>query len=559
MPEPFALASQITVKINDNEVPPDVMGNVLSVEVDQHAHLPDMLVIRLQDPELHLLDEGPFDLTKEVEISAETEEGTRITLMKGEITALEPEFQDGMLARLVVRGYDRSHRLYREMKSQAHLNKKDSDLAQEIAQSAGLQTEVSATTTVYDHIFQDNQSDLDFLQERARRIGYECFVHEGKLVFRQPTAQGTGVTLTWGEDLLSFYPRMNLAEQVDEVIVRGWSVEQKAPIVGRAQQGSLYPAIQESRDGATWAQAFGRGRRAILDENPSDQAEADALAEARLRELSGAFVQAEGTALRRPDIRAGATVTLEALGYRFSGTYRVTGAHHSYTAEGLRTTFRVHGLRTGHLIDDLGLQERPRYPGAVVAVVTNTDDPQNCGRVKVQFPWMSEDAESNWARVISAGAGPEAGLFFIPDVGDEVIVVFEHGDFQRPYILGGVWNGADHLPPEAPNGGAERPLVRSWRSRTGHRITVYDTAENKVEIITNGGQQIVLNDADREITVTTSGGLVICLADGDGKITVEGNEIELKANGSLKIQSGANMDLQAGGQVSIKGAMINLN
>ncbi len=289
-------------------------------------------------------------------------------------------------------------------------------------------------------------------------------------------------------------------------------------------------------------------------------AEADALAKARLDELSGTFVQAEGTALRRPDIRAGKTIELSALGDRFSGTYLVTHARHVYTAQGRKTTFAVHGTRTGQLIETLGLDAQPpRYAGAAIGIVTNTDDPSHWGRVKVKFPWMTEDAESEWARVMGPGAGPEAGLFFIPDVDDEVLVLFEQGDFRRPYVIGGLWNGQDAPPPEAPSSGQERPLVRTWRSRTGHHITVYDNADNRIEIVTKTGHRLVLDDSNNTVTLKTDGGLVLTLSDNDGKITLEGNEISIKASGNLKVESGANMDLQAGGQVNIQGALINLN
>ena len=106
MPEQSELASQIRIKIDGTEAQPDVMANVASVEVDQHAYLPGMFVIRLQDPDFELIDNGPFDLTKKIEISAQTTDGEWSDLIKGEITALEPEFQEGMIARLAVRGYD---------------------------------------------------------------------------------------------------------------------------------------------------------------------------------------------------------------------------------------------------------------------------------------------------------------------------------------------------------------------------------------------------------------------------------------------------------------------
>lgn len=562
MPESSELASQLKIKIDGTEVQPDVMGNVLTVVVDQHVFLPDMFTIRIQDPEFEIIDNGPFDLTKEIEISAETQEGESCELIKGEITAIEPSFQEGMLARLVVRGYDKSHRLYRETKSKAHLNKKDSDLAEEIAQAAGLQPEVESTTIVYDHIYQDNQTDLSFLRQRAWRIGYECFVSDGKLFFRKPTTESSNLTLTWGQDLLSFHPRMTLAEQVDEVVVKGWDVDKQTPIVGRAQRGNLYPEIQESRDGAGWASEFGTGKMIIVNNPVTSQSEADALAAARLDEISGAFVQAEGVALRHPDIRAGRKITLEALGNRFSGTYLVTNANHVYSAEGFKTTFAVRGARKGLLTEQLGqLQPDNRWFGVVTAVVTNTDDPKDWGRVKVKYPWMTEDAESFWARVVGIGAGPEAGYFVMPDVGDEVLVAFEQGAFGRPYVIGGLWNGQEKPPPEAMNAASgEKPLVRTWHSRTGHWIAMYDNADNKVEIITQGGNQVVLDDANQKILIKSNGGLTMTMDDGSSKITIKsGNEVEIISSGNMKLQSSGNMDLQASGQVNIKGAMINLN
>jgi phage protein D/phage baseplate assembly protein gpV len=555
MTERFQLASQISIKLDGTQIQRPVLGKLMSAVVDQHSHLPDLFTIRLHDPGLELLDDGPFDLTKEVEIAAEKQDGEETVLIKGEITALEPDFGEDMISELVVRGYDRSHRLYRETKSVAYLNKKDSDLASEIAQATGLEAEVDTTRTVYDHIFQHNQSDLNFLMQRAWRIGYECFVDQGKLYFRRPPSGGSGVTLMWGQDLLSFRPRMTLAEQVDQVVVKGWDVERQAAIVGCAEQGNLYPDVGESRDGANWAGAFGTGKLVILDQPVVSQAEADTLASARLDEISGAFIEAVGVAFRRPDIKAGRMVTLEALGTRFSGTYLVTSATHTYTDQGLKTTFTVRGSRTGLLTEQF-LHKRPldRWPGVVAAVVTNTDDPQDWGRVKVKFPWMADDAESDWARVMGLGAGPEAGFCAIPEVDDEVLVTFAHGDFSQPFVLGGVWNGQHALPPEGAGAASgEKPLVRTWHSRSGHWIAMYDDADNKTEVVTAGGHRLVLDDANRKISIASSGGLTIEMDDGSSKIKVEsGNEIQVTATGNMKLEASGNLDLK-GAQLNLEG------
>jgi uncharacterized protein involved in type VI secretion and phage assembly len=398
--------------------------------------------------------------------------------------------------------------------------------------------------------------------ERAWRIGFECFVSEGKLYFRSPPSGGASIDLTWGQDLLSFQPCMTLAEQVDQVVVRGWDVANKAVIVGQAENGGLYPQIQESRDGANWASTFGTGKRTITTQTVVSQAEADILAAARMDEISGAFVEAEGIAFRRPDIRAGQKVNIQALGNRLSGTYLVTQATHVYTTEGLKTFFKVRGVRNGGIVEKLLPPKKGgRFPGVVTAIVTNTDDPNNWGRVKLKFPWLSDDVESDWARVVAPGAGPEAGLCLLPEVDDEVLVSFCHGDFSQPYVIGGVWNGQHDLPPDvSASGSGEKPLVRTWFSRTGHKISVYDNADNKIELSTAGGHSIIMDDANQKIEISSSGGITLTLDDGGGSISFQGStEIEINTSANMKLEAGGNIDLQAGGQVNIQGAMVNIN
>src|SRR3954470_15244491 len=127
MPNTVEVVTDIAIKVDGQELQAPVYPKVLEVVVDQHVYLPGMFTLRLQDADLKLLDEGPFDLTKSVEISAKKAGGQMVVLMKGEITALEPIFNDGMKAELIVSGYDRLHRLYREVKSKTYLNVKDSD------------------------------------------------------------------------------------------------------------------------------------------------------------------------------------------------------------------------------------------------------------------------------------------------------------------------------------------------------------------------------------------------------------------------------------------------
>ncbi len=565
MPKPTSVVSHLSIKIGGQELPPAVQAKVLEVNVDQHAYLPAMFTIRLQDPVLELLDEGPFDLATKVEIAGVDQDDNRVTLIKGEVTALEPDFGEGMLAELVVRGYDSSHRLYRAIKSKTFLNVKDSDLAAQLASSAGLQTDIEPTKTVYDHLYQHNQSDLNFLMQRAWRIGYECFVDDGKLVFRKPVMAEPQVKLAWGVDLMTFQPRMTLAEQVEEVQVHGWDVQKKAPIVGRADKGRLYPKLPNGANGGELTKSLGAGSKMVIVDQPVvSQAEADILAAARLDEISGVFIEAEGTAFRRPDIKAGKPIKLEGLGQRLSGAYLVTSATHLYTNEGFKTHFSARGSRTGLLTDQLVARSHlDRWPGVVPAIVTNADDPKHWGRVKVKYPWMSDQDESDWARVVSIGAGTKAGFSATPAVDDEVLVAFVHGDFGQPMVLGGLWNGKDTpSPTSAAASSGEKPLVRSWHSRTGHHITMYDNADNKLLLTTKSGHTVTLDDAKSRISIISKGKLEITLNDDGkeiqikatgGKVIVKADtDVQVEATGNLQIKAGGNMQLEARGNLEMK-------
>ena len=581
MAQSTIIFTEIEIKVNGTAIETLVLNALIEAVMDQHTHLPHMFTLRLHDPKQKLVDDGPFDLTKEVEISVINGEGNKVKLITGEITALEPEFQAGMVAVLVVRGYDKSHRLFRETKSEAFINTKDSDLAKQFAGSAGLSSQVDATSTVYDHIYQDNQSDLSFLMQRAWRIGYECFVADGKLYFRKPQTSGTKVALEWGKDMVSFNPVMTLAEQVDEVIVKGWDPETQKAIIGQAKSGKLYPKSGESKDGAKWSSTFGTGKQVIVDVPVITQAEADLLAQARLDELSGMFVEAEGVVLSKPQITAGEFVEIKGLGTRFSGTYMVTEASHLYDNTGLTTTFTVRGSRTGMLAEQMFRQEPlRRWNGVVTAVVTNSDDPDKNGRLKLKYPWMSDDAESDWARVVNIGNSPDAGLFMTHKVGDEVLVSFEHGDFNRPFVVGGLPSSTNSIPAAATGAAdGEKHMIRLWQSHNGHYILMHDDTKDKMELATASGHTILMDDANKLLELTTAGGHKVTMDDqgkkleivssGGHKITLDdmskkviinsSGDVELKSAMNMKIDAGGMLDITATGILSLKGKLVNIN
>ena len=194
------------------------------------------------------------------------------------------------------------------------------------------------------------------------------------------------------------------------------------------------------------------------------------------------------------------------------------------------------------------------FYGVAVGVVTNNQDSEGLGRVKVRFPWLSDEDESHWARVVTPMAGNQRGLYFLPEVDDEVLVAFQHGDIRFPYILGALWNGKDK-PPES-NDGANN--LRTIRSRSGHIIRLDDTAgAEKIEIIDKNKNSIIVNTAKNTITVAADADITIQSA--KGKLILEGNGIEMKSQAGVKVEASQDMELKAGSQLNIKGSVVNIN
>ena len=197
-----------------------------------------------------------------------------------------------------------------------------------------------------------------------------------------------------------------------------------------------------------------------------------------------------------------------------------------------------------------------RFFGVAIGVVTNNNDPDGLGRVKVSLPWMADQVESDWARVVTPMAGPGRGVYFLPEVNDEVLVAFEHGNPDMPFVLGGLWNGEDR--PPASNSDGKNDL-RMIRSRSGNQIRLTDTdGDARIEIIDSTGQNtIVIRAKDNSITITSAGDIAIS-AD-KGKVKLSGESVEIIATTTVKAEASQGMELKSSGQLTIKGSAVNIN
>ena len=188
-----------------------------------------------------------------------------------------------------------------------------------------------------------------------------------------------------------------------------------------------------------------------------------------------------------------------------------------------------------------------RHDGVYPALVTNHHDPLNMGRIKVRFPWDDDDAESHWARLVQPYAGKERGLYFVPEVGDEVLVIFELGDLNQPLVLGGTWNGVDPPPePGDPDGQNDHKVIET---RSGHTLVFGDKpGEEFIQLMDSSLQNYVRWDSKTDtMTVMAQTGDIIIRAP-QGFINLLAKDVTLTATDS------AIRKVQGNEQITVKQA-----
>lgn len=348
------LAPDFEITVNGSSLPVEIEARVTNVTVDSNVGLPTMFTIGLagsDDPErptAWIDDPALFAVGHTVEIRLGYV-GDLESLIIGEITGLEPEFSFTRRPTLTVRGYDRRHRLQRGRKTRTFVQQKDSDIAAQIASEAGLTAQTTDSSVTHDYVLQANQTDIEFLQERAHRIHYQVLVQDKTLVFRPVSnAESEALVLTLDDDLLEFYPRLSSMCQVSEMVVRGWSPKDKKEIVGKAAQGDEDSLMGGQQSGAALsASAFGAAVGSVSDRPVSTQAEADQIAKAHFNTATLALISGEGACQGRTDLRAGKVIKIDGVGTRFSGQYYIVSTVHHYSSQrGYTTHFAVQRTAT---------------------------------------------------------------------------------------------------------------------------------------------------------------------------------------------------------------------
>jgi uncharacterized protein len=342
------LTPYLRILIQGKPLNSDIEADLISAFISEDLEAPSMFELQLitwdlLKQEITWVDDKLFDIGNEVEIQIGYDPKIK-TVIVGEITGLEPEYTQDAPPILIVRGHDLRHRLLRGRQTKSFLKMKDSEIASEIARSRGLTAKVTDSKVKLEYILQHSQTDWEFLQERAKRIGYEVAIENKTLHFRpHQNTQAKVLTLTYGGDLEEFLPRLSTLNQVQQLEVRGWIPKDKKEIVGKAGVGKEGGTMGGKTAGTKAVKkAFGESSYTIVNQPVSSKAEADQMALGQFQDMAIAYISGEGTCQGNPDLRAGKVIEIAGVGKRFSGLYYITNTeHYCSRKKGYQTSFTV--------------------------------------------------------------------------------------------------------------------------------------------------------------------------------------------------------------------------
>ncbi len=553
--------ASMSVVVDGQALDPKYANLLSEVKVIDSLTLPDMALVRITDLKGENIDANPLKLGSKLEIKAgDMGANTTESIFKGQIAAVEPEFTPQGVV-ISARAYDEAHKLNRQKKSRTFQQVSASDMARKVVGEAGLSAgNIKSTSVVHEFFQQSNETDWDFLWRLALMHDYEVVVTDGKLNFRPANVSaGSALALRWGENLQTFRPRLSGIQQVDKVEVRAWDPKAKKVVNGSASSPATTskPGVQRS----AVANDLGGGTTVVTDRVATSAAEANEIAKSTLQRMADAYFEADGVAIGNPKIKAGCKVKVEGVGSKFGGEFTISSSTHSYHGHrGYQTQFQISG-RSARTLTELVRPPANRdwTASIVVGVVTNNNDPEQRGRVRVKYPSLSDSEESAWAPVATVSSGNARGLLMLPQVDEEVVIGFEHGDSRRPIVLGSTFNGKD------------KPGADLLQNRDGsfallsnekiHQHSKKDfeikSDQNMVVEITKDEKTTVKGNSTHETTGNTKQKAQTFVVEAGSSMTVKGVSVNVEASAALTLK-GATINIQGSGPVSIKGMPISI-
>ncbi|KIQ22739.1 type IV secretion protein Rhs [Flavobacterium sp. MEB061] len=473
------------------------------------------------------------------------------TIYKGIVIKHSIKIKSGT-SLLIIECKDEAVKLTIGRKSKYFYDVKDSEAFEEIIGAYGLQKDVEATNFSHKELVQYNTSDWDFIVSRAQANGKLCFVENGKITISKPNVKSSSVeTVTFGASLLDFDAEIDARNQFAKVSSYSWDysnqelVEIEAKDPGISLNGNL--TASDLAETIELENLELRHGGAITEAELQDWADAKLLFQ-QLSKIRGR-VKFQGI----PAVKPNTIITLEGVGDRFNGKAYITGVFHEIS-EGNWTIDAQFGLNpewfseTFDIHTPTGSGIIPAIKGLHTGIVTQLEsDPNGEDRILVKIPIINNEEQGIWCRVASPDAGENRGVFFRPEIEDEVIIGFINEDPNNAIVLGMLHSSGKPAPITASDDNHQKGII----TRSEMKV-LFDDEKKSIGIETPAGKKITLDEDKGVIVIEDENSNVITIDSNGIKMESAGN-IEIKATGDVKIE-GTNVSISATAQLKAEGS-----
>lgn len=511
------------------------------------------------------------------------------SLFKGIVVRHGLRIRNGR-ANLVVHCADKALKMTVARRNNVYLDETDSAVIEKLIKANGLTADVHSTSLTRKSLVRYFASDWDFMLTRADASGMLVIVDDGTVRVAPPSfSDDARLSVDYGDALQELDAEIDARSQIESVTCRAWDPNAQALVEGTSSEPSVN--AQGNLSGATLARTLNvsnydwQTAAPLADGDLSDWASAQLL-RSRLAALRGT-VSLPGNAKVKP----GRLIELGGVGARFDGKAYVSGVTHTIE-QGDWTTEARFGLSPRPFAAEQTDIEAPPAGGLAPGVeglltgkvVQIDQDPDGQTRVLVHVPLVGMTGNGVWARLASGYATNGAGMFFMPEIDDEVVLGFLNGDPAYPVILGSLYSGA-RMPPRTPDA---KNTKKAIVSRAQVTIEI-DEEKKRITISTPGGHAVTLDDESQSVTVTDSNkntlkmasdgismkspGNVTIKADGTmtldaqagvtvksaASVSIEAPQVAAKASVSFAAQGQASAELTASGQVTVRGLLVSIN
>jgi phage baseplate assembly protein gpV/phage protein D len=465
---------RVRIRVDGADLPNEDLMTLGEIRVQQRLSQPTLCELTFLNPE------GPLKTGRAMLPGCSLDvslHGSDQTLFSGETTAVEYAYGPSHDREVRVRGYDLLHRLRKRQQVRAHLQVTPLDLARELVAGSGITVEAADPGPLHQLLVQQNQTDLDTLVRVAEACGLYLVLHNKTLRLITLEGFGSPVLLKLGDSLLEARVEVNGDPACRSVSVSCWNLPLAQHHTGRASTPRVgrrvHAEAPPSRAGST-------GDVILSNEAYSDSRLAESVAQAELDRRIAREVVLRGTAEGDTNLRPGSRVEVSGIAEPIAGQYVLTEVTHVIDGHG--------GYISEFTTSPPSLRSSGKPAMVTKGQVSRVDDPDNLGRIRVSLPTY-DDVETDWMSVVSPGAGSGKGFVALPDIGDQVLVLFVNDDLAQGIVLGGLWG--THGPPDS---GVKGGRVRRYTMRTpGGQIVRLDDGEDTIRVENSSGSYVELS------------------------------------------------------------------